>query len=83
MKDFKRIKHLYDKKTLAEREQQVQKPFQGNIPAFKRLAIIYDKNKEYEKAIDICNKAIAYYEKYDMSAAEFYQRRSKIEKKMS
>ncbi len=28
------------------------------IPSFKRLAIIYKKQKEYEKAIDVCDKAI-------------------------
>lgn len=34
----------------------------GSLPdyyTFKRLAIIYEKRKEYDKAIDICNKAIA------------------------
>ena len=28
------------------------------IPSFKRLAIIYEKKGEYEKAAEICNKAI-------------------------
>lgn len=32
------------------------------IPAFQRLAIIYEKRKEYEKAIKVCEKAI----KFDM-----------------
>lgn len=27
-------------------------------PSFKRLAIIYEKQKEYEKAIEVCNQAI-------------------------
>lgn len=35
--------------------------FDGRIPAYERLAIIYEKQKEYEKAIDICDKAIQYY----------------------
>lgn len=30
------------------------------IPAFQRLAIIYEKRKEYEKAIRVCKKAIKY-----------------------
>lgn len=36
-------------------------PFYGIIPAFKRLAIIYDKRKEFNKGIDICNEAIQHY----------------------
>ena len=36
-------------------------PFDGRIPAYERLAIIYEKQKDYEKAIDICEKAIQYY----------------------
>lgn len=27
-------------------------------PSFKRLSIIYEKQKEYEKAIEVCNQAI-------------------------
>jgi hypothetical protein len=34
--------------------------FVGNIPAFSRLAIIFEKQKEFEKAINICNLAISY-----------------------
>lgn len=34
--------------------------FIGNIPAFKRLAIIFEKQKEFEKAINVCNLAISY-----------------------
>ena len=30
------------------------------IPSFKRLAIIYKKQKEYKKAIEVCKKAIKY-----------------------
>lgn len=29
-----------------------------NYPSFQRLAIIYEKQKEYQKAIDICQQAI-------------------------
>ena len=35
--------------------------FDGRIPAYERLAIIYEKQKEFEKAIDVCDKAIQYY----------------------
>lgn len=34
--------------------------FVGNIPAFSRLAIIFEKQKEFEKAINVCNLAISY-----------------------
>lgn len=34
--------------------------FGGNIPAFSRLAIIFEKQKEFAKAIDVCNFAISY-----------------------
>ena len=30
------------------------------VPAFQRLAIIYEKRKEYQKAIEVCKKAIKY-----------------------
>ena len=35
--------------------------FNGRIPAYERLAIIYEKQKDYDKAIDICDKACQYY----------------------
>jgi hypothetical protein len=34
--------------------------FIGNIPAFSRLAIIFEKQKEFEKAMNVCDLAIAY-----------------------
>ncbi len=34
--------------------------FVGNIPAFSRLAIIFEKQKEFEKAINVCDQAISY-----------------------
>ena len=34
--------------------------FVGSIPAFSRLAIIFEKQKEFEKAINVCNLAISY-----------------------
>jgi hypothetical protein len=34
--------------------------FEGSIPAFSRLAIIFEKQKEFEKAINVCNLAISY-----------------------
>ena len=58
--------------------------FRGNIPAFKRLAIIYEKEKDYEKAIDICNQAISYYNATDVPSQveEFAERRQKLVSKL-
>lgn len=55
-------------------------PFYANIPAFKRLAIVYEKEKEYDLAIDICNQAISYYSSgnFATSVKEFEERRNKI-----
>jgi tetratricopeptide (TPR) repeat protein len=65
-----------------EREQKLSKVdlFRGSIPAFKRLAIIYEKNKDYEKAISICNQAISYYSSVNMQTmiSEFEERQNKL-----
>ncbi|MCR4621185.1 MAG: TerB N-terminal domain-containing protein [Clostridiales bacterium] len=55
-------------------------PFCGTIPAFKRLAIIYEKRKDYNNAIDICNQAIEYYNLINnqSAATEFCERRQKL-----
>jgi len=59
-------------------------PFRGQIPAFKRLSVIYEKQKEYQKAIDVCNLAIGYYIKYDLDSAatEFRDRLDKLSLKL-
>ena len=61
------------------------KPFFANIPAFKRLAIIYEKEKDYDKAISICDAAIEFYSSGDMQAAEseFFERKKKLINKNS
>lgn len=59
--------------------------FNGNIPAFKRLAIIYEKSKDFNKAESICNQAISYYSEIGLIsvAEEFVERKSKIAKKQA
>ena len=54
--------------------------FIGVIPAFNRLAIIFDKNKDYDNAIGICNQAISYYQKYGVThdTEEFEKRLEKL-----
>lgn len=52
--------------------------FIGRIPAFSRLAIIFEKQKKYEKAIEVCDIAIS----FKHEAEEYKQRKDKIIKKM-
>ena len=52
--------------------------FKGNIPAFSRLAIIYEKSKEYGKAVAICDMAIRYYKRWDLETSEFEDRKNKL-----
>lgn len=54
----------------------VKEKFQGNIPAFSRLGIIYEKKKEYQKAIDISYLAVEYYRALDsLYDVEAFERR--------
>lgn len=55
-------------------------PFYATIPAFKRLAIIYEKDKDYDSAISICDQAISYYVEGDLQTlvSEFTDRRQKL-----
>jgi hypothetical protein len=64
--------------TKLEEENIRSTGFIGRIPAFSRLAIIFEKQKKYEKAIEICDKAIA----FKHEAEEYSQRKVKITKKM-
>ncbi|MDA3799860.1 MAG: TerB N-terminal domain-containing protein [Kiritimatiellae bacterium] len=60
-----------------EIEEIKENGFVGNIPAFKRLVIIYDKLREFENAIEICNKAI----EYGQSTEDFAKRKEKLMQK--
>lgn len=76
---IKQFAYFSDKKNLnAEIKKVVEQGFDGNIPAFSRLAIIFEKQKAFEKAIEICNKAI----EYGQSVEEFEERKQKLQKKM-
>ena len=57
--------------------------FNGRIPAFERLAIIYEKQKNYIKAIEICDKAIQYYGPLGMkeNVEDFSKRKQKLTEK--
>ncbi|WP_161879118.1 TerB N-terminal domain-containing protein [Alkalibacterium sp. MB6] len=79
---LKGISAILNDSEIESRKRYIEKGFQANIPAFKRLAIIYEKNKDYDKAIEICDQAVHYYQKWGMDANEFLDRKKKlIEKK--
>ena len=58
--------------------------FPGRIPAFNRLVIIYEKNKKYNDALNVCDQAIKYYTSYGMlsQSQEFEERKEKLLKKV-
>lgn len=70
-------------KTCDEQKAEVT-CFPGRIPAYKRLAIIYEKSKNYDDAIHICNLAVIYYNSIGLveQIEEFEKRRDKIAKKL-
>ena len=84
IEEKKRIKNL-SFLSKEEKNDELNKviAFTGTIPAFKRLAIIYEKSKDYNKAIDICDQAIKYYNSIDMLSQvdEFQNRKDKLFKK--
>ncbi len=67
----------YDRKELLRVQQY---GFNGEIPAFKRMAIIEEKKKNYGQAVYYCNLAIDYYSKHNMPQlqAEFTERKNKL-----
>ena len=68
--------------TPTEKQKEISeiKPFYANIPAFKRLAIIYEKEKDYDSAISICNQAISFYASGEIQSQviEFSARKQKL-----
>lgn len=78
IKRAKEIASFSDTKNLkAEIEEIKERGFIGNIPAFKRLAIIYEKQGKYNESIEVCNKAIA----YGQSIQDFEDRKLKLQQK--
>lgn len=82
--NIKKLSSIYSKREITEKLSEI-KAFNGNIPAFKRLAIIFEKNKDYSKAIEICNQAIKYYEGINMydEVNGFEKRKKKLESKVT
>jgi len=67
---YERLKSYRSRKENEEWLVRAKDPFSGQIPAFKRLCIIHEKAKEYNKAIETCNLAIQYYDKIENSSSE-------------
>lgn len=65
-----------------ERKIEAYKPTIPNIPSFKRLAIIYEKQGKYEEAIKICDLAISN-NLADDTKGGFEGRRNRILKKIN
>lgn len=53
----------------------------GSYPSFKRLAIIYEKRKEYQKAIDVCEQAISLGYTHDGTEGQMPGRIARLMKK--
>ncbi|EGL82061.1 Tetratricopeptide TPR_1 repeat-containing protein [Caldalkalibacillus thermarum TA2.A1] len=60
------------------KEYKYTKP---RVPAFERLAIIYEKQGKYKEAIDICDKALEY-GLHDKTKGGFEARKNRLLKKM-
>lgn len=59
--------------------------FSAPIPAYKRLCIIYEKQKDYSTALKYCNEAIEYYKAHNVTSQinEFVKRKEKLSAKIS
>ncbi|MGN0106208.1 MAG: tetratricopeptide repeat protein [Hominilimicola sp.] len=59
--------------------------FSAPIPAYKRLCIIYEKQKDYTTALKYCNEAIDYYKAHNVTSQidEFVNRKEKLSSKIS
>ena len=71
---------LKDIKQYPRYAQALHKDGKAQCPAFKQLCIIYEKEKNYAAAIEICKKAINY-ELHDGTKATFTGRLEKLQAK--
>ena len=52
--------NIYLYKQMATIENSYGESSPPSAPAFKRLAMLYEKNKQYEKSISVCTDALLY-----------------------
>lgn len=81
--NIQKLAPFTSKKLLSQKLSSIE-PFKGTIPAYQRLAIIYEKQRDYVAAIDICIQAITYYSDIQMyeAASDFEKRREKLKRQM-
>lgn len=81
---IEKLSRIYSKDEIKKQISKIGK-FNGNIPAFKRLTIIFEKQKEFRKAIEICEIAINYYKNSDMlyNVSDFKKRKDKLVSKVN
>lgn len=72
------ISSIYNEEELESMTRDIKDGYRVNIPAFKKLSIIYEKNKKYDRAVDICLMAIGYYERLSMDTSDFEDRKEKL-----
>lgn len=73
------LKSIYSSSEMKEEVKRIENEgFIGRVPAFERLAIIYEKQYKYNEAISICEKAIAYSRDLRMDTKDFEDRLNKL-----
>lgn len=82
--EIKKLSSVYSKKKIDKLIEQITF-FTGRIPAFQRLAVIYEKEKNYTKAISVCDFAISYYSAIGLVelSNDFANRKQKLEEKIA
>lgn len=81
---IQKLKSIYSSLEIKEKIEKIEEEgFIGRIPAFERLAIIFEKQGNYKEAIEICEKAIVYSKSLKMNINEYSERRNKLITKLS
>ena len=83
-KELKRMisSSLSNPEDIRRQEFEIEKGFHYRIPAFKRLAIIYEQKKQYDDAIKICERSIELGFIDDGTDGGFNGRKQKLESKL-
>ena len=82
VKQIMQLKKIWSPKKVKDELASITH-FEGRIPAFERLIIIYDKQKDYDKAIEVCDMEISYYNKYGLGAGNLSARKDRREESKS
>jgi len=83
IKNIKKTSYLYSATEIKKDIQRVEtEGFIGRIPAFERLAIIYEKQGKIEEALEICDKAITYNINVKGNSQDYIDRKEALIKKV-